>query len=185
MRSDGELVYVRLLEMEDAQDLLDLRVRNRDFLAPWEPFRPAMRYTLDEQTAQLAFALESAASDRAYHFGIFTPGAELVGTITLANVARGAWQNATMGYFVDEEHNGRGYVTEAIRLVTGLAFADLGLHRVQAGVIPRNPASMRALEKAGYRREGLSLRYLYINDVWEDHVMFAITQEDISETRSL
>ncbi len=175
MRSDGELVYVRLLEMEDAQDLLNLRVRNRDFLAPWEPRRAGMRYTLDEQTAQLGFALESAASDRAYHFGIFTPGAELVGTITLANVARGAWQNATIGYFVDEEHNGRGYVTEAIRLVTVLAFADLGLHRVQAGVMPRNPASMRALEKAGYRREGLSLRYLQINDVWEDHVMFAIT----------
>ncbi len=42
---------------------------------------------------------------------------------------------------------------------------------------------MRALEKAGYRREGLSLRYLYINDVWEDHVMFAITEEETSSLR--
>ncbi len=178
MRCDGDLVYVRLLEMEDAQDLLDLRLRNREFLAPWVPRRPGIRYTLDEQEAELAFALESAASDRAYHFGIFTPAAELVGTITLANVARGAWQNATVGYFVDEEHNGRGYVTQAIRLVTSLAFDELRLHRVQGGVMSRNPASMRALEKAGYRREGLSLRYLHINGIWEDHVMFAITQED-------
>lgn len=181
MRADGPLVYVRLLELDDARDLLDLRVRNREFLAPWEPRRPEMRYTLDQQRAELTFALESAATDRAYHFGIFTLRDELVGTITLANVARGAWQNATIGYFVDEDHNNRGYVTEAIGLVTGLAFAELGLHRVQAGVMPRNPASMRALEKAGYRREGLSLRYLRINGMWEDHVMFAITQEDLDD----
>ncbi|MDP9069516.1 MAG: GNAT family N-acetyltransferase [Actinomycetota bacterium] len=179
MRAAGERVYVRLLEAEDAPDLLELRVRNRDFLRPWEPRRPGMRYTLEEQTSQLAFALESAAADRAYHFGIFVPAGELVGTITLSNVARRAWQNATIGYFVDEQHNGKGFATDAIRLVTRLAFTELGLHRVQAGVMPRNPASMRALEKAGYRREGLSLRYLHINDVWEDHVMFAITQEEL------
>lgn len=180
MRADGEHVYIRLLGVEDAEDLFELRVRNHDFLLPWEPRRSGGPPTIENQRAQLEHAGQSARADRAYHFGIFRKDDGLVGTITLSNVARGAWQNATVGYFVDEAHNGKGYATEAIRLAAELAFGELGLHRVQAGVMPRNPASMRALEKAGFRREGLSPRYLQINGVWEDHVMFALTQEDVS-----
>jgi ribosomal-protein-alanine N-acetyltransferase len=49
---------------------------------------------------------------------------------------------------------------------------------VQAGVMPRNAGSLRVLEKVGFRREGLALRYLQINDVWEDHVILAVTAEE-------
>ena len=146
-------------------------------MRPWEPHR-ALEHSRDAQELQLKYMVESASLDRSYHFGIFQLDDSLVGTITLSNVARGAWQNATLGYFVDEAHNGKGFATEAICLVVGLAFSDLGLHRVQAGVMPRNPGSIRALEKAGFRREGVSPRYLQINGIWEDHIMFARTQED-------
>jgi [ribosomal protein S5]-alanine N-acetyltransferase len=181
MRAEGSRIYIRLLEMSDARALHELRRRNKEFLAPWEPRPPQGEDTLEAQRAQLRFALDNATHDRGYHFGVFLPDTdELVGTITLSNVARGAWHNATLGYFVDEDRNGQGFATEAIELVVTLAFEELGLHRVQAGVMPRNPASMRALEKAGFRREGVSLNYLRINDVWEDHVMFAITVEDLA-----
>lgn len=179
MRADGSQVYVRPLEQTDAEALLELRLRNADFLRPWEP-QGWVELSLEAQQAQIAYMVESADLDRSYHFGIFRLDNALVGTITLSNVARGAWQNATLGYFVDEAHNGKGFATEAITLTVGLAFSELGLHRVQAGVMPRNPASIRALEKAGFRREGVSLHYLKINGVWEDHVMFALTQEDLS-----
>ena len=180
MRADGEKVYIRLLGADDASSLLELRLRNQEFLRPWEPRRPGGAPTIETQRAQLDHAIEAARSDQAYHFGIFRRDGRLVGTITLSNVARGAWQNATVGYFVDEVENGKGYATEAISLVAQVAFGELGLHRVQAGVMPRNPGSMRALEKAGFRREGASPRYLQINGIWEDHVMFALTQEDLS-----
>jgi ribosomal-protein-alanine N-acetyltransferase len=180
MRADGSKVYVRALLISDAPELLELRLRNTDFLRSWEPRRPEPGYTLEAQEAQLRYMVESAALDRSYHFGLFMLDETMVGTITLSNVARGAWQNATVGYFVDEAHNGKGFATEAIGLVVRLAFSEIGLHRVQAGVMPRNPASMRALEKAGFRREGVSPHYLQIAGVWEDHVMFAITQEDIA-----
>lgn len=180
MRADGEHSYIRLLRVDDAAALLELRLRNLEFLRPWEPRRTGGPPTIETQRAQLRHAVTAAEADSAYHFGIFTPDHRLVGTITLGNVSRGAWQNATVGYFVGEEDNGKGYATEAIRLAARVAFHELGLHRVQAGVMPRNPASMRALEKAGFRREGLSPRYLQINGVWEDHVMFALTEEDLS-----
>ena len=180
MRADGSKIYVRLLQPSDVDALFALRVRNEDFLRPWEPLRAAVEHSREAQELQIKYMVEGASGDRSYHFGIFQPDDSLVGTITLSNVARGAWQNATLGYFVDEAHNGKGFATEAIGLVVGLAFSEIGLHRVQAGVMRRNPGSIRALEKAGFRREGVSLRYLQIAGAWEDHIMFAVTQEDLA-----
>lgn len=114
-----------------------------------------------------------------YAFGVFLKESdELIGRVALSNVSRGAWQNATLGYYIDEAHNGHGYATEAVRLALQFAFGPAGLHRVQAAVLPRNVASRRVLEKAGFSREGRSTKYLQINGVWEDHETFAITLED-------
>lgn len=77
-----------------------------------------------------------------------------------------------------EEHNGRGYATQAVGSAVDYAFDELGLHRVQANVMTSNPRSARVLEKAGFRREGLALHYLKIAGRWEDHDLYAITQED-------
>ncbi|MDX6512499.1 MAG: [ribosomal protein S5]-alanine N-acetyltransferase, partial [Gaiellaceae bacterium] len=103
---------------------------------------------------------------------------ELVGFVHLSGLARGPAQTAFLGYWIAQAANGRGYATEGVRLVVGYAFDRLRLHRVQAGVMPRNAGSLRVLEKVGFRREGLALRYLQINDVWEDHVILAVTAEE-------
>jgi ribosomal-protein-alanine N-acetyltransferase len=102
----------------------------------------------------------------------------IVGRIALGGVLRGAFQNAYLGYWIDGELQGRGLMTEAVRAATGFAFGAAGLHRVQAAVMPRNAASLRVLEKVGYRREGLAARYLCIAGAWEDHVIFAMTTEE-------
>jgi len=68
--------------------------------------------------------------------------------------------------------------------VLGAAQADplrtevAGLHRVQAGVMPRNVRSIRVIEKLGMRFEGLAERYLLINGVWEDHQLYAVTVDE-------
>jgi ribosomal-protein-alanine N-acetyltransferase len=123
--------------------------------------------------------MEAFDKQTGFAFGIFLlENDELLGRVTLSNVARGAWQNATMGYFLDREHNGRGYTTDAVKLAVEFAFAEARLHRVQAGVMPRNLGSIRVLEKNGFRYEGKSMRYLQINGAWEDHNMYAITAEE-------
>lgn len=175
----GPHVHLRLLQPFDEEALVELRRRNERFLAPWEPQRPKDYPEPEAQRVQLTKAVADAAQDRAYSFGIFTLDDDLVGTLNLSNVARGAWQNATIGYFVDEQHNGRGFATEAIQLAVKLAFTELRLHRVQAGVMPRNLASLRALEKVGFRHEGMALRYLKIAGAWEDHLILALTAEDL------
>ena len=175
----GSAVYLRPLLASDALDLLDLRRRNRAFFAPFEPIHNERHFTIEGQLAEIDGALEDAQHDRRYAFGIFTCAQDrIAGRIALSNVARGAWQNATVGYYVDRACSNRGYATEAVRLVLRFAFDDAYLHRVQAGVLPENAASARVLEKAGFRREGVSLRYLKINGEWRDHLMYAMTVED-------
>jgi ribosomal-protein-alanine N-acetyltransferase len=102
----------------------------------------------------------------------------ILGRIALGGILLGAFQNAYLGYWMDAEQQGRGLMTEAVRAATMFAFEVLGLHRVQAAVMPRNGASMRVLEKVGYRREGMAERYLCIAGAWEDHVLFALTAEE-------
>ncbi len=102
----------------------------------------------------------------------------VIGRVAFGGVLRGAFQNAYLGYWIDEDRQGRGLMTEAVRAATGFAFASAGLHRVQAAVMPRNAGSLRVLEKASYRREGFAARYLCIAGTWEDHVIFAVTAEE-------
>jgi ribosomal-protein-alanine N-acetyltransferase len=104
--------------------------------------------------------------------------ARVIGRVTLGGILRGAFQNAYLGYWIDAEQQGRGLMTEAVRATTTFAFGAAALHRVQAAVMPSNKASLRVLEKAGYRREGSAARYLCIAGAWEDHVLFAVTTEE-------
>lgn len=79
---------------------------------------------------------------------------------------------------MDKAYNGRGYTTEAVRLVVDYAFQVLKLHRIEAGVMPRNTRSIRVLEKSGFEKEGLSRKNVLINGKWEDHLHFAIVNPD-------
>jgi len=171
-------VAARLKELrrEDAPLLHRFRLENRAFLRPWEPLRDDGYYTLEAATQTIEAQEADREADRGYAFGIFA-GDELVGYANLNAVVRGVFQNAYLGYAVGAAANGRGYATDAVREVARVGFAELGLHRIQAAAIPRNTASIRVLEKAGFRREGLAERYLLIAGTWEDHVLFARTND--------
>jgi ribosomal-protein-alanine N-acetyltransferase len=176
------LVELRALQPDDAPALHAFRVANREFLRPWEPVRDEGFYTLEAAIATIEGQRAEREADRGYGFGIVA-GGELVGYVNLNAVVRGVFQNAYLGYAVAESANGRGYATAAVREAVRIAFEELGLHRVQAAVIPRNGASVRVLEKVGFRREGLAERYLSIAGVWEDHLLFAVTSDEYRAAR--
>jgi ribosomal-protein-alanine N-acetyltransferase len=181
-RLEGARTAVRAPRVDDAKDLLALRLRNRAFIAPWDPSRPASFFTLGGQRAVLGAEIDAWREDRAYAFVVCErPGDRILGRVTLDNVARGAFENAMLGYWIDEAAGGRGHATEAARLAVRFAFEHARLHRVQAAALPRNARSRRVLGKAGFRHEGRALRYLQIAGVWEDHDLFAITAEEHRE----
>jgi ribosomal-protein-alanine N-acetyltransferase len=179
-RVDGEQVAIRAFRLADVDELVDLRRRTRAFNAPYEPRRSEAFFTRAGQRAEVQRDLDEWAADRMYAFAIVERATERIrGRIGLANIVRGAWDNATLGYFVDVEVNGRGYATEAVSLALRFAFGPARLHRVQAAVMPHNLRSARVLRKNGFRLEGHAPRYLRLDGAWRDHDLYAITIEEV------
>jgi ribosomal-protein-alanine N-acetyltransferase len=104
----------------------------------------------------------------------------ITGTYHLSQIFRGPFRNAYLGYYAFVPHAGTGLMRAAMPLVFDHAFTDLGLHRLQASVQPENGASRRLLEATGWREEGFARRYLFIDGAWRDHVVYAITAEDVT-----
>jgi [ribosomal protein S5]-alanine N-acetyltransferase len=171
---------IRPTDPRDASEQLRLRLANRQHTGPWDPVRDESFYTEAGQRLELDLDQRSWAAGNAYAFAVLEidAGDRLIGRVALANIVRGPWQNATLGYWIDERSGGRGHATRAVRLALRFAFEHAGLHRVQPAIIPRNDRSVRLAEKAGFRLEGRALRYLKINGVWEDHDIYALTIED-------
>lgn len=179
-RLDAPRTAIRALRRDDGRTLLDLRRRNRDFLAPWDPERPPSFFTAAGQEELLGAELSAWREGRGYGFLVLDAGADdrPLGRVTLSQVVRGPLQSAALGYWIDQASNGRGHATAAVRLAVRFAFEHAGLHRVAPAVMPRNARSTRVLEKVGFRREGRALRYLRIAGCWEDHDLWALTVEE-------
>jgi len=181
MRLTGDHVYLRYFEDEDAEDLLELQIRNADFFQLYTPLREADHCTLAKQLGRIRNAKEKIAQDQTYLFGIFEKETDaLIGDLGLFFVSRGPEQSAMIGYALDQAYNGKGMMTEAVRLAVEYGIRALGLHRIHAGVMPHNLGSIRVLEKAGFQREGIARKNVMINGKWEDHVILAILDEDMA-----
>jgi ribosomal-protein-alanine N-acetyltransferase len=187
----GRRLTLRPLVSSDFEVWREVRRRNVDWLTKWEP-RPPEGYPNDS-VDRAAFSARCGARERewqlgtGYGFGIFVhapEGGRFSGEMNLSGVQRGPFQNAYVGYWIDEAQAGNGYVPEALVVAARFAFEDLGLHRLQVAIIPRNGPSRRVAEKLALRDEGIAKRYLSINGAWEDHIRYAITAEEWAERRT-
>lgn len=117
--------------------------------------------------------------DEFYTFGIFRKDdGVLLGTVLLMDISRMIFQNAYLGYRIFNNYWGEGYASEACRGALKIAFKDLKLHRVEAGIEPMNKASIRVAKAIGLRKEGLSQRRLRVHGKWKDILVYAGTCED-------
>lgn len=178
MKRESERIYIRPLKLTDTESLLQMRLRNREFVRLFEPIQKESHFTYEGQREIIEGVITNWEQGSGFGFGIFLKATEeLIGRVNLSNVVRGAWDSCTIGYFLDELQNGKGLTTQAVHLAVQYAFEEADLHRVQAGVMPRNKGSIRVLEKSGFQFEGLAKFYLRINGKWEDHNIYSITQE--------
>lgn len=173
----GGHILLRMPAPGDYRAWAELRGESRRFLEPWEP-----RWTSDELDwpswrQRLNRYREDFAQGSGVSLFIFAgdPGV-LVGGITLGNIRYGVAQTGQIGYWIGERHAGKGYMTDALKLVSRYAFDTLRLHRIEAACIPGNARSIRVLEKAGFQREGLLRSYLRINGAWHDHYLYALIE---------
>ncbi|MDI1484565.1 GNAT family protein [Polyangium sp. y55x31] len=175
----GKRVALRAPRASDAPRIVEIRARSREYLEPWVPVPGPDEFDVPLARARILRDRRDIRADRHYRF-CMTLGEDgpVIGRVALTQVFRGIFQNAYIGYWVDVEHHGQGFTTEGVRLALDVAFRDLGLHRIQAAIMPHNAASLAVARKCGLRHEGRAVRYLQIAGAWEDHLLFAVTAED-------
>ncbi|UHA74685.1 GNAT family N-acetyltransferase [Paenibacillus sp. 481] len=184
MKLNGEHVFVRLVEESDAQSLLELEVNNRTFFQLFTGLREESFYTLQGQVDRINGAVELKEDDRGYVFLVGLQGSgKVIGEVILSEVVRDILQGCWIGYFLDKDHNGKGYMTEAVKLVVQYVFEKLGLQRIEAGVMPHNTGSIKVLLKAGFTKEGIARKNVKINGHWEDHQTLAMIKDDFVESK--
>jgi [ribosomal protein S5]-alanine N-acetyltransferase len=166
----------------DRNEFLRVHALSAEFFRPWAPSPPEGESPEGRFRRALDEARRGAASGTHVSLVGLLDDGRIAGFFTLYGIFRGAFQSAYAGWGVSADQAGRGYGTEAVTGLLDLAFAPpdrgLGLHRVQANMIPSNAASRRLAAKVGFREEGLALRYLQIAGEWRDHVMYARTVEE-------
>lgn len=165
----GPRVHLRLLDRADESEFLRLVRRSRSLHRPWasppetsEGFRKIAAGTPAE--ARLVICRNEDGA--------------IVGYFGLGQIYLGHFRSAYLGYYAFEPYAGQGYMREGLELVLRHAFGPIGLHRVEANIQPENSRSIALVRAAGFRKEGLSLRYLKIGGRWRDHERWAITVED-------
>ncbi|HVE74515.1 MAG TPA: GNAT family protein [Mycobacteriales bacterium] len=180
-------IALRPLRLRDGAAWIETRLRNEDWLAPWEGAAEHQlsmswpeRHTMASYTTLLRLLRRDARGGRALPFAL-THSGRLAGQVTVSTVVRGAFSSASVGYWIDGALAGRGLMPTALALVADHCLGPVGLHRVEANIRPENVASRRVVEKLGFREEGLHRRLLFIDGDWRDHVCYALLREDIPE----
>ncbi|MBU6311271.1 MAG: GNAT family N-acetyltransferase [Actinomycetales bacterium] len=172
-------VGLRPLRMRDATAWRDVRTRNASWLRPWEATVPLNdRDVPHTYGAMVRRARAEAREGRSLPFALTYEGT-FIGQVTVGGIARGSLLSGYIGYWIDQRYAGRGVMPTAVAMATDHCFTAVGLHRIEINIRPENAASLRVVEKLGFRFEGMRLRYLHIDGDWRDHSTYALCADEV------
>ena len=157
-----ERVYLRRVQSSDRKELLTMANESRSLHEPW------IAPPLTTHTFKL-YLRRTQADDHEGMLVCLKSSHEIVGVININNIVRGSFLSASLGYYVSSRHTGHGYMQEGLELIKRYAFRDLGLHRIEANIQPQNQRSISLVKRCGFKLEGTSPQFLFINGLWRDH----------------
>lgn len=176
--TDGEIV-LRPLQVSDAREWRQLRLRNASWLKPWDatvpPGAAGGRATTFRALARRLVQLGKEGSAMPF---VLEVSGQFAGQVTVNNIVRGSAQFASIGYWLDREYAGRGIMARAVAMAIDHCFFTAGLHRIEIAIRPENVASLRVVEKLGIQEYGYARRYLHIDGDWRDHRLFAVNRDE-------
>ncbi len=172
-------ISIRLIKQRDARVLQSELLGNRAWLRPWEATSPDGPVSFDMRLG-IRRLLQQYRDGGGVPFVMEYDG-EIAGQLNVWGIARGSLSSATIGYWVSERFAGRGITPTAVALATDVCFRELGLHRMEICIRPENRASLRVVEKLGFRYEGLRRRFIHIAGDRRDHYAFALVREEVPD----
>lgn len=181
----SDRLLLRPLILRDEPEWITLRHANAKWLKPWDPTSPTGPPEPMTFRQMLQGSVEAATEGNGYSWAVALPQLHqaqppLIGQVTVSSVQYGAARTASIGYWIDQAHAGFGLMPEACALVVDHCFENLALHRLEINIRPENAASLRVVEKLGFRDEGVRRGYLHIDGQWRDHRTFALNREELA-----
>ena len=175
----GRDVYLRYPRIADFHNWAALRGESREFLTQWEPVWAQDELSRGAFRRRIKRYSKETRLDSAYVFFVFRKSDDrLIGGCTLSNVRRGVTQCCALGYWIGARFARQGLMHDALAALVPFVFKTLGMHRIEAACVPENGPSRNLLAKLGFREEGLARKYLLINGVWSDHVLYGLLQDE-------
>jgi len=175
---EHRLVTARGVRVRDSRALDRALGSNRAWLEPWEATTPLIRPGTLDTKSSIRGLLKAAKEGTALPL-VLLHDHDLVGQLNVSQITYGSLSSATLGYWVVEKVAGRGITPVAVAMATDYLFFEKGLHRMEVCIRPENTASMRVVEKLGFRYEGFRRRYIHIDGKWADHFCFALVVEEV------
>ncbi len=171
-------IYMRPPSVDDAKMWAEVRGRNINHIQPFDPKWPDDALTEELYKRRISRQFYEWQHDRGRAFLIFDIHNDaLIGGMNINNICRGAAQYAALGFWIDQDCEGQGLMREALELTLEYCFEDLLLQRVNASCLPHNERSKKTLLAVGFKEEGFAEKYLQINGVREDHILFGLPKE--------
>lgn len=168
---EGTNIKIRNFTPDDAEELTEYYIRNKEHLKSFEPTRDSSFYTYETQKEILLESYRQLMTGVGSDLGIYKDN-KLIGKIKISNIVYGIFKSGIVGYSIDKEYEGKGYMKEAVKLTLEYAKNYLDLHRLEASILTDNSRSKGVLLACGFEEVGLNKKYLYINGSWKDHITF-------------
>lgn len=123
-----------------------------------------------------------AKNDRCYEFRVFKKEDGIyVGGVIVKTIKRGGFQWAEVGYWLLNQHWGKGYGSEMVKVMNDIAFKELGFHRLEAHINLDNIASQKTAEAAGMKLECIRQGFIFEDDEWTDNIVYYINNTNSRE----
>lgn len=176
----GDSVWLRVPQMVDFAAWSELRRESEPFLRPWEPEWAADELSRSAFRRRLRYYHRDIRDGNGYAFFLFrTNDNALLGGATLTNARRGVSQSISIGYWIGSAFSRQGYMSAALNVLMPFVFGQLGFHRIEAACLPSNLPSRKLLLKCGFEHEGFARKYLKINGLWQDHLLFSAIDDTL------
>jgi len=167
-----ERTILTVLKPERSEIICQYYLENKNHLAPWEPERDEIFYSLAACRDRVAISYTGFFQKHCINFAILDKiESELIGICHFTNIIRGPFQACHMGYSIASKYEGRGFMFESAQSAIRYIFEIIGLHRIMANYMPHNKRSDKLLKKLGFEKEGYAKSYLKIGGEWQDHIL--------------
>lgn len=166
-------LLLKFPEKREADLIAAYYQKNQNYLQPFEPKRLPSFYTTAHWVNQIELTQSDFLNQRKISLLIFEKAnpKTVIGVINFNHWVQGAFQSCILGFSLDEEFQGQGYMKEALFVAIESIFNEYNLHRIEANYMPRNQRSEKLLLQLGFEKIGLASQYLNINGTWEDHML--------------